>query len=93
MIEPNGHGETVEHIEIYYPTEDCLTDDYADMRAKNAELWHVVFEEDIGVVEGMYEGRKAKRYDGGKFSPVMEEPTYKFHFWIAEKMLASEAAE
>ena len=93
VIEPKGHGETTEHIEIYYPSEDCLSAEYADMRAKNAELWHIVFEEDIGVVEGMYEGRKAKGYDGGKFSPVMEEPTYKFHYWIAEKMVVSEAAE
>jgi len=41
----------------------------------------------------MYEGRKAIGYDGGKFSPVMEEPTYKFHYWVAERMLSNEAAE
>ena len=93
IIEPQGHDTTVEHIELYYSSEDCLKDDYKDMRVKNAELWHTVFEEDIGVVEGMYEGRKAIGYDGGKFSPVMEEPTYKFHYWVAERMLSNEAAE
>jgi len=93
IIEPQGHDTTVEHIELYYTSEDCLKEDYKDMRVKNAELWHRVFEEDIGVVEGMYEGRKAIGYDGGKFSPVMEEPTYKFHYWVAERMLTNEAAE
>ncbi|MCE2518012.1 MAG: aromatic ring-hydroxylating dioxygenase subunit alpha, partial [Alphaproteobacteria bacterium] len=93
VIEPNGHGETIEHVELYYPTEECTGADYADLRATNTKLWKVVFKEDIGVVEGMYEGRKAPGYDGGKFSPVMEEPTYKFHYWIAENMLTNAAAE
>jgi phenylpropionate dioxygenase-like ring-hydroxylating dioxygenase large terminal subunit len=89
IIEPRTHGETVEHVEIYYASEDCLGNDYADLRANNTQLWHGVFEEDIGVVEGMYQGRKAPGYDGGKFSPVMEEPTYKFHHWVAQNMLAA----
>jgi phenylpropionate dioxygenase-like ring-hydroxylating dioxygenase large terminal subunit len=93
VIEPKGHGETIEHVEIYYPTKECTGGDYADLRANNTKLWEVVFKEDIGVVEGMYKGRKAPGYDGGKFSPVMEEPTYKFHHWIAENMTKNEAAE
>lgn len=93
VIEPKGHGSLVEHVELYYADEACLTDEYADLRATNTQLWKTVFKEDIGVVEGMYEGRKAPGYDGGKFSPVMEEPTYKFHYWIAENMLNKQAAE
>jgi phenylpropionate dioxygenase-like ring-hydroxylating dioxygenase large terminal subunit len=86
VIEPRGHGVTVEHVELYYPSVDCLGDDYAGLRTSNAKLWQDVFEEDISVVEGMYEGRKAPGYDGGRFSPVMEEATYRFHYWIAENM-------
>jgi phenylpropionate dioxygenase-like ring-hydroxylating dioxygenase large terminal subunit len=93
VIEPNGHGETREYVELYYPAAECTGADYADLRASNTKLWQTVFKEDIGVVEGMYEGRKAPGYDGGKFSPVMEEPTYKFHHWIARNMTASGAAE
>ncbi|MGU9962157.1 MAG: aromatic ring-hydroxylating oxygenase subunit alpha [Candidatus Puniceispirillales bacterium WSBS_2018_MAG_OTU23] len=87
VIEPKAHGQMVEHVEIYYPTEACLGDDYKDLRTKNTSLWKSIFEEDIGVVEGMYEGRKAHGYDGGKFSPIMEGATHKFHYWIAEQML------
>ena len=93
VIEPQGNGEMLEHVEIYYSTEDCIGPDYADLRAKNTSLWKVVFKEDVGVVEGMFEGRKAPGYDGGKFSPVMEEPTYKFHYWIARNMVTNLAAE
>ncbi len=93
VLEPKSNSEMVEHVELYYPTEACTSAEYADLRTANTALWKVVFKEDIGVVEGMYQGRKALGYDGGKFSPVMEEPTYKFHYWIAANMMANEAAE
>ena len=86
IIEPHNSGVTKEQVEIYYPTPECRNEDFKELRQNNTELWHVVFKEDIGVVEGMYQGRKAPGYDGGKFSPVMEEATYKFHHWIAENM-------
>ena len=93
VIEPQGNGEMIEHVELYYPTEACSGLDYADLRASNATLWKMVFKEDIGVVEGMFEGRKAPGYDGGKFSPVMEEPTYRFHYWIAQNMVGNNGAD
>jgi len=93
IIEPQGHNRTVEHVDLYYSSEECRQNSFTPLRESNARLWHTVFKEDIGVVEGMYEGRKAPGYDGGRFSPVMEEPTWRFHHWIAEQMLKSEAAE
>lgn len=86
IIEPIGHDRIAEHVEIYYAHPDATGPDYAELRARNTALWKVVFKEDIGVVEGMYEGRFAPDYDGGKFSPVMEPPTWRFHHWIAEQM-------
>ena len=50
-------------------------------------MWKEVFEEDIFVVEGMQSGRAASRFDGGKFSPVMDEATHAFHRWVAERFL------
>jgi choline monooxygenase len=93
IIEPKGHDRTIEHVELYYSSNECRDESFAKLRETNARLWHTVFKEDIGVVEGMFEGRKAPGYDGGKFSPVMEEPTWRFHHWIAEQMLRREAAE
>ena len=56
------------------------------MRQKNANMWAEVFAEDIFVVEGMQKGRRASMFDGGKFSPVMDNPTHDFHAWVARQM-------
>jgi phenylpropionate dioxygenase-like ring-hydroxylating dioxygenase large terminal subunit len=49
----------------------------------NAAFWKNVFNEDIGVVEGMQRGRKGLMFDGGKFSPTMDSATHCFHRWVA----------
>ena len=64
-----------------------LSDEYQQTRLENTKLWRTVFEEDIFVVEGMQQGRYAENFDGGRFSPVMDEPTHVFHDWYARKML------
>ena len=87
ILEPLGRGRLLEHVELYYADETCAGKAYGKLRARNAELWKTVFKEDIGVVEGMYHGRFAPDYDGGRFSPVMEPPTWRFHHWVAEQML------
>jgi len=81
ILEPKALDQTAEHIHLYYATD--TTDD--KMRADNAALWKTVFEEDIGVVEGMQRGRAAPGFDGGRFSPAMDSPTHCFHDWVASK--------
>ena len=49
-------------------------------------MWRNVFAEDIPVVEGMQKGRHALAFDGGKFSAVMDGPTYHFHKWVAKAL-------
>lgn len=83
ILEPVSHNQTREHIHLYYASPK--TD--AKLRKKNAKLWKQVFEEDIFVVEGMQSGRNAPQFDGGRFSPVMEMPTYCFHEWVAKKLI------
>jgi phenylpropionate dioxygenase-like ring-hydroxylating dioxygenase large terminal subunit len=84
ILEPMAHDRTREHIHLFYATPQ--TDE--GMRAKNATLWKTVFEEDIGVCEGMQKGRSAPGFDGGRFSPVMDSPTHCFHDWVAGRLQA-----
>ena len=88
ILTPDGVGKTIEQIELYYADPTALGDDFAAMRATNTKMWRTVFAEDIQVVEGMQRGRRAPAYDGGKFSPVMDEPTYHFHQWVANAISA-----
>ncbi|MEM9232017.1 MAG: aromatic ring-hydroxylating dioxygenase subunit alpha [Pseudomonadota bacterium] len=86
-LEPQAHDRTVEHIEIYYTTAEAAEGAaLAGLRAKNAAMWKEVFVEDIFVVEGMQKGRGAPRFDGGRFSAVMDSPTHCFHDWAAHRL-------
>ena len=85
ILEPKAIDRTVEHVAIYYASAEMCEPKWAPLRQSNTELWKTVFEEDIGVVEGMQRGRLGPMFDGGKFSPVMDSPTHLFHDWVAER--------
>jgi len=86
ILLPVGQAETIERVSIYYADKQALGKEFADMRATNARMWKDIFIEDIGVVEGMQKGRMAPHYDGGKFSPRMDNPTHHFHKWVASRL-------
>ncbi len=87
ILEPKSERRTLEHIEIYYASDDMRDEDHRGMRETNSVFWKGVFKEDVGVIEAMQEGRKADGFDGGHFSPVMDEATHHFHQWMAGHFL------
>jgi len=87
ILEPVSHDRTREHVAIYYASPDVARQQWTDLRTKNAEQWKSVFLEDIGIVESLQRGRNASRFDGGRFSPVMDESTHHFHAWVAQQFL------
>ena len=69
---------------------EVATDDkYEDHRKSVLENWREVFLEDVFAVEGMQAGRRSPAYQGGVFSPVMDQHTLHFHQWVADKYLAA----
>jgi phenylpropionate dioxygenase-like ring-hydroxylating dioxygenase large terminal subunit len=86
ILEPKEINKTCEHVSIYYATPQAISEEFSDLRVKNASFWKEVFEEDIFVVEGMQKGRHGKFFDGGKFSPAMDGPTHLFHEWVATQI-------
>ena len=86
VLEPVAKDHTIEHVGFFYTPECAASEGFASLRKKNRDLWKVVFEEDIGVVEGMQAGRLGQYFDGGRFSPVMDSPTHNFHHWVAERV-------
>ncbi|MEM9428251.1 MAG: RHO alpha subunit C-terminal catalytic domain-containing protein, partial [Pseudomonadota bacterium] len=89
LLAPESHERTRERVEIFYTTAEAATGEaFAPLRARNAALWKEVFEEDIFVVEGMQQGRRAPHFDGGRFSPAMDGPTHLFHRWVADRLSA-----
>ena len=93
LLTPLGPARTLERLSIRYAREESVGPDHAGLRRENEAQWRHIFEEDIGVVEGMQRGRHASGFDGGRFSPVMDPPTHVFHRWVADHMRrAGEAA-
>ena len=86
-LEPLSNNKTREHFEMYYVGEDSAeSDDLKNMREKNFKFWQEVMNEDVGAIEGMYQGRNSPAYNGGNFSPVMDTPTLMFHKWVANNL-------
>ena len=88
LLCPKGPARTLERVSIRYAQEASLGSEFEALRRENEKTWRLIFEEDIGVVEGMQRGRHAPGFDGGKFSPVMDPPTHVFHQWVAGRMMA-----
>ena len=86
LLLPQSVDHTIERVGIFYASEQAMSEDCADLREVNAKQWRSVFDEDIQVVEGMQRGRKAPHFDGGRFSPAMDEATHCFHAWVAEAL-------
>ena len=88
-LEPISSKETKEHLAMYYVGEDSANGkEFESMRKENARLWKDVMLEDIKAIEGMQEGRNSPVYNGGNFSPIMDNPTHQFHKWVASNLIA-----
>ena len=87
-LEPTSHDFTKEHMEIYYVGEEAaLSDKYKSLREQNYKQWHSIQSEDIMIIEGMQAGRSSPIYNGGNFSPVLDNPTHHFNKWVATSLV------
>lgn len=87
LLMPQGPEKTLERVALYYADKNIDVPENLDMLRENARIWQDVFNEDVGVVQGMQKGRHGMYFDGGKFSPVMDGPTHSFHKWVARTLM------
>ena len=87
-LEPIATNKTKEHMQMYYIGEKSANgEELKELRKENARFWKDVMLEDVSAIEGMQEGRGSPIYNGGNFSPVMDQPTHQFHKWVANNLL------
>ena len=87
-LEPITINRTKEHMQMYYVgNESANGEELKELRKENVRFWKDVMLEDVSAIEGMQEGRNSPVYNGGNFSPVMDQPTHQFHKWIANSLL------
>ena len=87
-LEPLSIDKTKEHMQIYYVgNESANGDELKKLRKENARFWKDVMLEDVSAIEGMQKGRCSPIYNGGNFSPIMDQPTHQFHKWVANNLI------
>ena len=87
-LEPLSINKTKEHMQIYYVgNESANGDELKKLRKENARFWKDVMLEDVSAIEGMQKGRCSPIYNGGNFSPIMDQPTHQFHKWVANNLI------
>ena len=87
-LEPLAMNKTKEHMQMYYVGEESANgEQLKEMRKQNLKCWKDVMLEDVNSVEGMQEGRNSPVYNGGNFSPIMDQPTHQFHKWVAQNLI------
>ena len=87
-IEPISHEFTLEHMELYYVGEQAAqANKFKSLRKQNHKQWEDIQKEDVDIIQGMQIGRNSPSYNGGNFSPVMDNPTHHFHKWVAQNLI------
>ena len=87
-LEPISYNKTIEHMEIYYVGEEAaLSEKYKHIRIENYNQWKNIMTEDLDIIEGMQEGRNSPVYNGGNFSPILDNPTHHFAKWVASTLI------
>ena len=92
IVEPVSPALTLDHLQLYYLEESAHAESHHTARETRFKAWNTVFQEDIGVVEGMQRGRQSAAFQGGVFSPVMDEPSHYFAKWVVERVRDAGAA-
>ena len=85
-LQPISAERCLDHMQLYYLGDAADGDDFDAARGHRLEVWAKVFNEDIGVVEGMQRGRHSSAFDGGLFTPIMDKPSQHFTQWIARQL-------
>ncbi len=87
-LEPIDNENTLEHMEIYYVGEKAAkSEKFKSLRIQNYKLWEDIQKEDVDIIQRMQIGRNSNAYNGGNFSPDMDNPTHQFHRWVAENIV------
>ena len=87
-LEPLDHENTLEHMEIYYVGEKAAKSKrFKSLRKQNHKLWEDIQKEDVDIIQRMQIGRNSNAYNGGNFSPDMDNPTHQFHRWVSTNIV------
>ena len=87
-LEPIDHENTIEHMELYYVGKEAANSKkFKSLRKQNHKLWESVQREDVDIIQRMQIGRNSPVFNGGNFSPIMDNSTHHFHKWVVTNLI------
>ena len=84
IANPISSSRTQERFTFYFVGDAAMTPENQALRYLPIDLWQVLNDDDITMIEGMQTGRQSPKFDGGCFSPEFERNVYRFQQKIAE---------
>ena len=84
IANPLAPDETQERMVFYFVGDAAMTPENDALRYIPIDLWEDTNNEDIEMIERMQVGRKSPRFDGGCFSPELEQTVYRFQQMVAK---------
>ncbi len=89
-VNPLSPSRTHERMTFYFVGDAAMTPENQPLRHLPMDLWQDTNDEDIAMIERMQIGRKSPRFDGGCFSPELEQTVYRFQQVIAKAVEGGE---
>jgi len=89
IANPLSVGRTAERMVFYFVGDGAMTPANEVLRHLPIDLWQVTNDEDIEMIERMQVGRSSPSFDGGCFSPALEQPVYRFQQKVAQVVNSS----
>ncbi|ESA36454.1 phenylpropionate dioxygenase [Leptolyngbya sp. Heron Island J] len=83
LANPISPDKTAERMLFYFVGDGAMTPENQALRHLPIDLWQVTNDEDIAMIERMQIGRQSPGFDGGCFSPELEQTVYQFQQAIA----------
>ncbi|MGF1536929.1 MAG: aromatic ring-hydroxylating dioxygenase subunit alpha [Elainellaceae cyanobacterium] len=84
LANPLSHDRTAERMVFYFVGDAAMAPENEALRHLPIDLWKLTNDEDIEMIERMQAGRRSPSFDGGCFSPALEQPVYRFQQKVAQ---------
>lgn len=81
---PLSPNQSAERMTFYFVGDEAMTPENQELRHLPIDLWRVTNDEDIQMIERLQIGRKSPQFDGGCFSPELEQTVYRFQQHVAQ---------
>ena len=92
LATPIRPDQSAERMVFYFVGDDAMTPENTSLRHLPIDLWKETNDEDIAMIERMQVGRKSPHFDGGCFSPALEQTVYRFQQAVAQAVDLPQAA-